>query len=203
MKSYPTWEQVSDDLGDKVLRAVSVAVARARADFTLYRRTFPGWVAQATERGLASWLHDRLFFHLVAELDGIPQVSIVDREPIRDIYVGLHYRVRVKRHHEDGRISGYPTDGMLEFVFQPEQGTLFDQWNLAVGYKWLGDAREVGPAVISLRDGDDIKWMHNLPETDLGDAGGTSVTLPPAPEPKLPTIQTSRPETAADIEARE
>ncbi len=96
-------------LGDKVVHGLSRAVTLGRNDLADYRAIRPGWVASSSERGLASWIHDRIWYHLVAQVDGIDEVTIVDQEPTREMYVGVTYRVRVKRHHTDGTVNSYPT----------------------------------------------------------------------------------------------
>jgi hypothetical protein len=50
--SYPSAEQVLEDLGDKVVQDLALMVAQTRDDLQVYRRTFPSWVADSTDRGL-------------------------------------------------------------------------------------------------------------------------------------------------------
>jgi len=77
------------------------------------------------------------------------------------------YRIRAKRHHVTGLVSTYPTQGALEFLDQPRQLT-FEGLGLAhliVGYQWESDSYEIGPAVLSLRDGlDNVIWLIELEE---------------------------------------
>jgi hypothetical protein len=54
MKSYPESTAVLDDLGDKIVKALTRGVALAAHDLRKYRSTFPLWVADASERGLAT-----------------------------------------------------------------------------------------------------------------------------------------------------
>src|SRR5215204_157668 len=105
----PEPHDVCGDLGDKVIHGISWAVRQARYELEEYRRLHPGWVAQSTERGLANWIHDRLWAWIVVALDGLDGVTVIDHEPIRELYVGTRYRLRVKRHHLDGRVASYPT----------------------------------------------------------------------------------------------
>lgn len=188
MKSYPSWEDVRPALGDKVVDAIGQAVDRARSDLTDYRKVRPLFVAEASERGLAGWIHDRVWAHLVALLDETPGVAFVDQEPVREMWVGLNYRVRVKRHHEDGRVSTYPTQTALEFLAQAQlviDG--LDPVHLIAGYTWLREVRDLGPAVISLRDGNDIIWQRDL--SPLAEGMGDSSKLPVLAEPPAPVIE--------------
>lgn len=191
-RSYPTWEQVSSALGDKVIDGVVAAVKATKADLADYRSLRPAWVAQASERGLAAWIHDRMWYHLVTALDGHPDVIITDKGVLREITVGPEnsvYRFRVKRHHEDGDVSTYPTQMALEFLAQVEGEMLdgFDELHLIAGYKWNRDERAIEYPVISLRDGrQNLIWERNL--SDWGDEDAGPQELPTIPEPPAPVI---------------
>ncbi len=193
MKSeYSSPEQVLDDLGNKVAQGLALMVARTRADLDLYRRTFPGWVADSTDRGLLNWCHDRAWAHAVRIFDGVREVSFVDRPPTRELYVGTRYRMRVKKHDIEGGISTFLTQGALDFLEQ-EPATLdgLEEIRLIAGYGWDPELRAVGAAVVSLRDGHDrVIWMHELDEP----AGGVVATTPPilpTTGPQLPQIAMS------------
>jgi hypothetical protein len=191
MKSYPESAAVLDGLGDKIVNSLSRAVALAARDLSQYRATFPLWVAEASERGLANWIHDRLWSHVVVALDGISAVTLSDRGPTREITVGYTYRLRIKRHHEEGQISTYPTQGALEFFAQgPVQNSIpgLEEVRLAAGYKWDKETHMMGDAVLSLRDGlDVIIWEEILATPD--DLGPDTVTIPPVTGPTPPTIE--------------
>ena len=202
MESYPAAEQVLADLGDKPVAALATAMGLARDDLSTYRSTFPAWVAEASERGLASWIHDRVWYHLSALVDEIDDVVLLDREPTRELWVKTTYRVRIKRHHVDGRVSTYPTQTALEFLAQGA-GQLriegLEEVHLIAGYLWDRDVREVGDPVLSLRDGNVI-WIERLLQPNAG-TGGAPVPLPTTPEPTMPTIDVTVIEPAEDDEA--
>jgi hypothetical protein len=188
MKSLPT-------SGDKVTDALSRSALLAKADLLQYRRLHPAWVAAHSERGLASWIHDRQWDHLMALLTDVERVSIVDKEPVRDIYVGINCRVRVKRHHWDGKVSTYPTQAALDFMAQPPaQETLdgFQLVHLIAGYHWDKDMRDITAGVLSLRDGLDKQiWLIELPlPSDEGEGTPPVSEMPTPPTPKPPTIDT-------------
>ncbi len=191
MKSYPSSQHVFTDLGDKVLDAISRSVDGAAADLRTYRAQHPDWVAQHSERGLASWIHDRIWHHFVRLAEHIDDVHIRDREPIREISVGIRYRLRMKRHHEDGQVSAYPTQGSMDFMEQDGQGTIegLEEVRLIAGYEWDRDSRGMDAAVLSLRDGKDkIIWRESLPEVAAVREGAT-VGRPTAPVPSRPTVE--------------
>jgi hypothetical protein len=172
------------------VHGLSRAGGQGRDDLALYRKTFPGWVAQECERGLANWIHGRVWAHLLKQLDGIKEVSIVDRELTREIYVGTRYRVRVKRHHLDGLVNSYPTTTALDFLGQG--GTLpiptLEEINLIAGYEWDPEERAMGVPLLSLRKGrKNIIWSVPLPEADELGEGGT-VVRPVTPEPTGPVV---------------
>jgi len=189
-RTYPTWSQVEPALGDKVLDAIVAAVADARADLADYRRIRPAWVAQASERGLAAWIHDRMWFHLVSALDQLPNVGITDKGVLREFTIGPAsnvIRFRLKRHHEDGDVSTYPTQLALEFLAQADDMLeCFEELHLIAGYKWDPDERAMGAPVISLRDGrSTVIWEHDLSGRGSS-AGGQG--LPSVPKPSAPVV---------------
>ncbi len=193
MKSeYLSAEWVIDDLGDKVAQGLALMVARTRADLTLYRQTFPGWVANSTDRGLLNWCHDQAWAHAVVIFDGVREVSFVDRPPTRELFVGTRYRLRVKKHDIDGAIATYLTQGALDFLEQ-EPATLdgLEEIRLIAGYGWDPELREIGAAVISLRDGHDkVIWKHELDEPTGGVTTTTTPIWPPT-GPRPPRIERS------------
>lgn len=188
---YPSAEQVLNDLGRKVVQGLALMVARTRADLDVYRRTFPEWVADSTDRGLLNWCHDRAWVHVVRIFDGISEMSFVDQPPTRELYVGTRYRLRVKKHDIEGGVSTFLTQGALDFLEQ-EPATLdgLEEVRLIAGYRWDPELRELGAAVISLRDGHDhVIWMHELDEP-AGGAGATTTPILPPKEPRAPEIET-------------
>ena len=190
MKSYQESETVLDDLGDKFLTALGEAVAATRGDLAEYRSAFPHFVADASARGLANWIHDRLWIHFSTQLQDLSDVELREKGATREILVGTTYRLRLKRHHDKGEVSTYPTQMALEFLSQlPEEPALpgLEGVHLIAGYHWLDDAHDIGPAVLSLRDGqNNILWIKELPEAGAADS---VETLPDQPEPRRPTIR--------------
>jgi hypothetical protein len=181
------------DLGDKVVHAFSRSVQLTREDLATYRSFAPGWVAMSSERGLASWIHDRMWTHAVGLVEGVEEVAVIDKEPIREIFVGTRYRIRLKRHQDDGAVSTYPTPTALDFLGQGGEVPLpgLEEVCLIAGYEWNREARQIGVAVLSLRNsGDDIVWVVELPTVgELGDGGdGGQVVRPTVPGPTQPTV---------------
>jgi hypothetical protein len=187
--SHPSATEVLDDLGDKVAEGLALMVAQTRDDLRVYRGTFPLWIADSTDRGLLNWCHDRAWAHAMRIFDGIPEVSFVDQPPTRELYVGTRYRLRVKKHDLEGHVSTFLTQGALDFLEQ-ELATLdgLEEVRLIAGYRWDPELREVGAAVISLRDGaDHLVWMHELDQPAGGAVVSAVPILPPA-GPRTPEI---------------
>ncbi|MFE3202876.1 hypothetical protein [Embleya sp. NPDC059237] len=193
MISYPESDEVLAGLGSKVVQGLVHAVVQARADLLRYRMREPAVVAQHSERGLANWIHDRMWAHLVAVLDGHPEVTLSEGEPTRELVVGLRYRLRIKRHRDGGQVSSYGTQTALEFFAQGHQDTFpgLEELRLTAGYEWDADARDIGDAVLSLRDGKDhIVWLEHLVDTgELGGSGAVQPVRPSTPSPALPSIE--------------
>lgn len=192
MKSYPDSDTVLEDIGDKVLEAFSEATSDARADLARYRRDSPEFVVDASPRGLANWIHDRLMKRLIDAVEGMDSVSVVESGPTREIFVSssnLLYRIRVKRHDVVGNVSTYPTQGALEFLEQTFQPTFDGRFevHLILGYRWEADAYEIGPAVLSLRDGmKNIIWLVELDRPGATDSGAADLRPPSLPgQPRI------------------
>jgi len=112
-------------------------VARPRQDLDVYRRTFPSWVADSTDRGLLNWCHDRTWAHATRIFDGVAGVSFIDSPPTREFYVGTRYRLRVKKHDIEGRVSTCLTQGALGFLEQePATFDGLEEVRLIAGYRW-------------------------------------------------------------------
>ena len=185
MFSYPEPDAVLDELVDKVLEGISRAVDATRGDLATYRELLPGIVARHTNRGLANWIHDILWSHLCAELDEVPGLTLSDKEPLREITYKTRFRIRVKRHHDAARVSTYLTQSALEFMEQEAAEVTFEgleEIRLITGYDWDKELRQIGPAVISLRDGlDNVVWAIELPPYGIGIAALPSSAGPVAP----------------------
>jgi len=193
MKRYPEPDEVIEALGDKVVAALSAAILGAKDDLAEYRQGMPHFVADHSPRGLANWIHDRIWARIVAELDGVESVSFVDSGPLRELYVNADFRLRFKRHSPTGAIRSYPTVGALDFITQePDLLSLIGirTLNLTAGYEWDDLARTMGEPVLSLRDGsfEDVLWMSTLPA-----AGGTITPIKPVTDgPTPPVIEAPR-----------
>lgn len=191
MKSLPQSEDVLADIGEKPVRAFALSVTRTRRDLRAYRDAFPQWVVDHSERGLANWISDRLWAHLVSMADEIPGMNPYEKGVTREITIGINYRFRVKRHDAEGNIASYATPTFLEFVTQ-SGGQLdgMEEIKLIAGYDWDKDMRDIGDAVISLRDGkDNVIWKQPLPSVDDEGHGEIPAKLPERPSPTGPTVQ--------------
>ena len=190
MKSCHYSETVLEALGDKFLTALSAAVAAARRDLLDYRSVFPDFVAESSSRGLANWIHDRLWYHLVVLLDDVHGVFFLDKGATREISVGVNYRIRIKRHRRESEVSTYPTPTALEFLDQPPANPTLPglaDVHLIGGYQWIPESNEIGSAVLSCRDGkDNVLWMRELDDAEVADS---VAALPDRPLPPGPTIR--------------
>ena len=199
MNQYPTYEQVRNGLGDKVIDILAQAITKARYDLSQYRHQFPNFAAQHSARGLANWISDRIWHHVEALSERISVIHIVMEGTTREMWVE-GYRIRFKRHDKNARVGAIPTQTALEFFSQPVQLQIegLETVNLTAGYLWLKDSREIGPAVISLRDGkENVIWVEEL------DEGSSSVRpLPAQPKPEAPRIYPNARLLDSDVDQR-
>lgn len=184
---FPSFDQVRDGLGDKVLTAVSISVSDAKHRLAEYRRVLPDHAAEHSQRGLANMINDWLWASIHRSLDPVAHVTLNDQEPTREIGVDLAYRLRVKRQRR-GQVRSYPTPTFLEFQLQAIQLALpgLETLKLNVGYEWDADTRSISVPVISLPHGEDVVWAQELETVD-----STLVTplRPDAGGPELPAIE--------------
>ena len=189
MNAYPDATAVLDELGEKVQHALGRAVALTREDLEEYRALRPDWVTRHGERGLANWIQDHLWHHVIVGLDAVEDAEIHERGVTREVMVSSTYRLRIKRHHLDGLVSTYPTQPALEFLGQPsEQLPGMELVHLIAGYEWDRDQRAIVRPVLSLRDRkDNIIWLVALPEDES--ATSTVLDLPAQDSPTGPSIE--------------
>lgn len=184
MKSEPpTSDEVFEDLGEKVLDGLAAGVAYTSDDLAEYRRIKADWVAQHSERGLANWIHDRLWHHLASILDGLPNVIFTEQGPTREISVGLNYKLRVKRHRDEGDVASYDTQGALEFYGQAQLSLDgMKRLNLIAGYRWDPELHSIGAPVLSLRyEKHDPVWMEEIPTSSIASGAATLPSTGPTP----------------------
>lgn len=202
MKSHPEPQVVLDELGDKVVHAVSRGVAHAKEQLDVYRESHPAWLNGNAPRTIACLIHDWMWSSLIDDVRDFSHVVTSDNGTTRELVVQvdsrerLTYRIRVKRHHLDGRTSSYPTQTVLDFEAQGLNQTFpgFGECRLEVGYEWDTATRTMGPAVITLRDGqENVLWTVQLPAPPA--SGGATVTRPTTPGPTQPFIDVAGSET--------
>jgi hypothetical protein len=184
---YPASDEVLDELGDKFLGALVAAVRGTRVDINELREFKPGWFPSMHARCLSNIIHDRIWARLVAAIESDPDTKIIERGATREIAIGLHVRLRVKRHHVGDKISTYPTRTAIEFWKQSTQYAFpgLEEVRIAVGYRWDPEMREIEAPLLSLRDGkDNVIWAVELDEP----AEGVKVTYKPI-EPTMPSIE--------------
>ncbi len=200
MSSYQTPEEVVDDLGEKFLDEFLKSVSAARTDYDRLRQWQPGWMTRFSQRFVANFIHERIWASMTERVDSLPDVTVIDKEPRREMTVSSKYIVRFKRHHTGDRISTYPTEGAM--AFWAGDSVPFDGLelvSLALGYLWDADEHEIRDTVISYRAGKDNPiWSIRL------DAGGSGQPFAwtPVIDPNLPQVDLSLIETTKGGEAK-
>lgn len=185
-------QAVLDDLGDKFPTGLIHATRAARADWIDFRRERPSWVASFFERESANLIHSRLWYHLERELADVPEITLINREPHREICVqtpmGRTYEIRAKRHGKNDTISSYPTLSDIAFWgagVDALEG--MERVRLAVGYRWDRVTSEIGDPVVSYREGkSNAYWAYTLDEGEH--AGSLRPLYRPINPPGMPQI---------------
>lgn len=178
-------ESVLESLGDKFATALANSVTGARADIAEMRRVFPSWFPRMTKRGLANIIWERVWARLCEQLEDDSAMEIVQHGATNEIYLGVEWVLRVKRHSTENAISTYATQTAIEFYEQQPTLDGMALTSLAVGYQWDADLNEIGAPVVSYRDGKDNPiWMARLDEA--GD-GTNALTWTPV-DPNLPDV---------------
>nr|WP_230981524.1 hypothetical protein [Mycobacterium malmoense] len=112
---YPTDDEVMAERGDKFLTALVSSVRGTRGDIRDMREWRPDWFPTMHSRCLSNVIHDRIWARLVAAIESDPATKIIEKGPTREIAVGLHRRLRIKRHLTGDKISTYPTEPPSNF----------------------------------------------------------------------------------------
>lgn len=186
-------QSVLDDLGDKFALGFARAVAATRADWTLHRGEHPDWTSGYFQRESANLIHSRLWSHMGSEFEGVAEITLVSKEPLRVVCVqtpvGRTYEMRAKRHSANDFIASYPTLSDITF-WSTGANTLDDleRIRLAIGYRWDKVTGEIGVPVISYREEKSNPiWAYTL--EDGGAAGAQPVYRPiPTGGPSLPEV---------------
>jgi hypothetical protein len=186
------WDHVRADLGDKVVAGLITAITRTKDDLARYRQQLPDIAYEQSTRGLANWINDRMWMHVVRELFDVPDVVAHEQGVTREIYVGTRYRLRLKRHDGAGLVSNYRTPTALAF-WEADDFALpgMEEMRLCFGYVWDAEVEQIGDPVISRRDGqENVLWMERLDESAAGGGNGSVPVVPitPPTTPKPPVI---------------
>ncbi|KAA1248673.1 hypothetical protein F0Q45_19370 [Mycobacterium simiae] len=198
MNSSYESDAVIGDLGEKIVNGIAAAVRDTRSDLAMYRELRPAWVAEHSERGLANWIHDRMWVHLQQHLEHLPECAFVNDEPERRFRVADRYHFRAKRHDEYGSVATYSTQGALGFMEQQLTLEGMHEVRLLLGYIWEREERQIRDAVISLRDSkDNVIWLVTLAEPAATQQALTplSPATPTIDGPSLPDVITGEEDT--------
>lgn len=186
---YPTYDVVLKDLGDRFIHTFIDAVEGARADYAEFKDWRPGWFPSFTDRFTANFLHERIWDRLVRDTAEMEDIHVSDQEPVRELRSGSTYLIRVKRHRTGDRIAAYPTKSARQFWTNELTLEGLESVNLALGYYWDDELREVGDPVVSFRDGKDKPiWACRLHRES---STATDFTWEPISSPALPDIDLS------------
>lgn len=197
--NLPGRDEVLEELGPDFVNAYIQSVGNAKDDYSAFREWRTDWVPGYAVRTVASFIHDRIWYHLLQLTNELRRVSVIDNDPTREVYVGTKYKIRIKRHSEKDQISNAATKSTQQFW---SQGTLaldgMEEIRLALGYVWDRDLREINEPVLSCR----ITVDEPLWSVKLHPDSGTDVGYIWEPyDPDLPEVDISA--VAAELEEGE
>lgn len=187
--NLPDRDEVLEGLGSDFVNAYIQSVDNAREDYSALREWKTDWVPSYAVRTVASFIHDRIWYHLLQLTNELGDVSVIDNDPTRELYVGTKYKIRIKRHSEKDKISNAATASTQHFW---SQGTLaldgMEEIRLALGYVWDREIREINDPVLSFRVAvDEPLWSVKLHPDSGSDVGYIWTPY----EPDLPEIDIS------------
>jgi hypothetical protein len=183
---------VAAELGDKVIDALRLGVAHAKEQLRAYQQENPDWLPGHAKRTVANLIHDWMWTAVTTALADAPHVTIIDRDPRRELAIQveseerLSYRLRLKRHHLDGSTRSYQTQTVIDFELQGPNQTFpgYGEMRLEAGYEWDDEIRTMAGPLITLRDGrDKVLWTLPLART-MGPVAVRSL-IPPLPDPSF------------------
>ncbi|MCK7661998.1 hypothetical protein [Corynebacterium antarcticum] len=190
--NFPTAEDILERLGSDFINAHIKAVDAAREDYKSLQSWQPDWLPSYAKRTIACFIHDRLWHHLCVQIAPFEQTTITDKDPTREICIGLGLRLRIKRHTFDAKISNVPTQTAMDF-YDPNMPTFdgMEEVHLALGYTWLKDQHAIGAPVLSFRHNlNEPAWCVKL-KTDEEESVGyiwSDVEVPELPDMDITSI---------------
>jgi hypothetical protein len=125
--------------------------------------------------------------HMLTGLDGVDEVRLNEHGSTRQFVVNDRIILRCKRHDRQNKIKSYPTRAAIEHwggtVTLDGMATI----NIAAGYRWDKELREIGPAVLSFRRGLRARplWIVDL---GRGEAMTAPVRIVGPITPGLPSV---------------
>ncbi|WP_022891122.1 hypothetical protein [Agromyces subbeticus] len=179
-------ESIAEFLGQGVLSAVVNARDLSADDFERWRRESDE-IATASARGIANRINDRFVHHMITELDGRDDVVFKERGTTRQFIVRQRVVLRCKRHDVSNRIESYPTAGAIAHWGGSITLDGLSTINLAAGYRWDKELREIGPAVLSYRRGLRAKALWTV-ELGRDQTAAAPISITPPVRPDMPAI---------------
>lgn len=180
-------ESVSEYLGQPILAAITAARDLSAEDLGTWRRTTPAEIAAASSRGLANRIHDRFMHHMLVGLDGTDGVRLDERGSTRQFIVNDRIILRCKRHDQKNKIQSYPTRAAIEHWGGTVTLDGMSTINLAAGYRWDKELRQVGPAVLSFRRALQARPLWTV-DLGRGDTMADPVRIVGPITPGLPSV---------------
>ncbi|MCL0120660.1 hypothetical protein [Corynebacterium pygosceleis] len=184
---FPTSKKILDRLGPEFVNAYIKAVDAAREDYKSLQTWQPDWLPSYAKRTIACFIHDRIWYHLCSQIAESEQTTITDKDPTREIRIGLGLRLRIKRHTYDDKISNVPTQTVIDY-FENAMPTFdgMEEVCLALGYYWIKDQHAIGEPALSFHNRfNEPVWSVKLKTDEEASVGYVSW---PGEVPELPDM---------------
>jgi hypothetical protein len=181
-------ESLSEFVGQPVLSAIVTARDKSAEEYAGWRRESPAEIARATPRGLANRISDSFVAHMVAALESVEGVTFRERGLSRKFVVREKVVLICKRHDAKDKISSYATRTATEVWGGVATLEGMETINLAAGYRWDKELREIGAPVLSYRKSLRARpaWVVDLSRGEGGAAA--PVRIVSATDPTLPVF---------------
>ena len=142
------------------------------------------WGPAMTERSRASIVHDLTIRSAIEQFEGVPGVSVQERNRLYLFVIEDQIALRFKKLDDAKRSCNIPTQMALDFRGQQEIPSIPSTLHLEAGYVLNRLQTDIEGIYIVCPSGDNIRWVWELANPGLGNV----VQFPVAPSQVQPSV---------------